>query len=271
MAVSLQSLLEGFAARWPLEGAESWDAPGLVSGSNSQSVAKVLLTVDVTAAVLDHAIETGANLIFAHHPYIMRGVTTLAEETAKGALLTRAIRANVAIYAAHTNADIVTDGVSDVIARALGLQSITALDDTSNLEGHGRVGVLPDAMTLGDFARLVARVFPSTATGVRVAGDYNQMVEKVALCGGAGDSFIPAAINAKADVYLSSDLRHHVVQDARESALLSGGPAIVDIAHWAAEWLWLNQAATELRKIYPDVDFEVCDLNTDPWDFVITQ
>ena len=130
MAVSLQSLLEGFAERWPLEGAESWDAPGLVSGSIAQQVSKVLLTVDVTAAVLDHAIETGANLIFAHHPYIMRGVTTLAEETAKGALLARAIRANVSIYAAHTNADIVTDGVSDVIAKALGLQSITALDDT---------------------------------------------------------------------------------------------------------------------------------------------
>ena len=271
MAVSLGQLTETFEQRWPLAGAESWDAPGLVSGSLPQSISKVLLSVDVTAAVLDHAISSGANLILAHHPYIMRGVTTLAEETAKGALLARAIRSDVSIYAAHTNADIVTDGVSDVLAKALGLQNITALDEPSKQEGHGRVGVLSEAISLGDFARLVARVLPSTATGVRVAGDYNQLVEKVALCGGAGDSFIPAAIAVKADVYLSSDLRHHVVQDARELALLSGSPAIVDVAHWAAEWLWLSTAADELRKIYPDVDFEVCDLNTDPWDFVITQ
>lgn len=268
---TLAELTSTFESRWPLAGAESWDAPGLVSGSAGQAISKVLLTVDVTAAVLDHAISIGANLILAHHPYIMRGVTTLAEDTAKGALLARAIRANIAIYAAHTNADIVTDGVSDVLAKALGLQNISALDDPSKSEGHGRLGILPESMMLGDFARLLARTLPSTATGVRVAGDYNQIVERVALCGGAGDSFIPAAIAAHADVYLSSDLRHHVVQDARELALVQGSPAIIDVAHWAAEWLWLSTAAGELRKIYPDIDFEVCDLNTDPWDFVITQ
>jgi putative NIF3 family GTP cyclohydrolase 1 type 2 len=94
----------------------------------------------------------------------------------------------------------------------------------------------------------------------------------VAVCGGAGDSFIQAATSAKADVYVTADLRHHVVQDAREAAALSDGtPAIIDVSHWASEWLWLEQAAQELRKLHPEVEFEVCDLRTDPWDFVITQ
>ena len=269
---NLAALQAIFEERWPISGAESWDAPGLVCGSAEQEISRVLLTVDVTSQVLDEAIAGGFQLILAHHPFIMRGVNTLDESTGKGALLSKAIRAGVAIYAAHTNADVVLNGVSHTIALRLGLENITALDYPGETVGHGRLGLLPEPISLGEFARNLARLLPSTATGVRVAGDYNAMVEKVALCGGAGDSFIGAAIAAKAHVYVTSDLRHHVVQDAREQALVgSGAPALIDVSHWASEWLWLETAAAELRNIVPNLVFEVSDLRTDPWDFVITQ
>lgn len=270
---TLTDLIRTFEQRWPLAQAESWDAPGLVAGKTTQTVARVLLTVDVTAEVVQTAIDGGFNLLLAHHPYLMRGVSTVSEETAKGSVLANAIRGELAIYAAHTNADIVVNGVSDVLAKALGLVSPEPLvPGAIGGEGAGRIGLLADTTSLGEFAMQVARVLPASASGVRVAGNYEQPINRVALCGGAGDSYLSNAVAAGADVYLTSDLRHHVVQDVREQAMLNGGtPAIIDVSHWAAEWLWLEQAASELRRIHSNVVFEVCDLRTDPWDFVVTQ
>lgn len=268
----LSEILSTTEALWPAALAEDWDAPGLICGSTTQNVTKVMLTVDVTSEVVDAALEAGVNLLIAHHPFIMRGVTALSEATSKGATLAKAIRADLAIYAAHTNADVVIDGVSDVLAKRLGIRQAISLSDPSSEVGIGRVGELADSTTLGEFAKLVARTLPATATGVRVAGDYNQTVKRVAVCGGAGDSMLPAAVAANADVYLTADLRHHVSQDAREAALLRDGtPALIDVSHWSSEFLWLDVAATQLRRIYPDMVFEVCDLRTDPWDFVVTQ
>lgn len=271
-ALPLAELVASFEQRWPLSNAEEWDAPGLITGTLSQPISKVLLTVDVTAETVKAAIDGGFNVLLAHHPYIMRGVKTLAEETVKGAVLAKAVRSGLAIYAAHTNADVVENGVSHVLAAKIGLQNSTALVPLGAAVGSGRIGTLAETSTLGEFALAVARALPATATGVRVSGSYDQLVNRVAVCGGAGDSFIANAVEAGAHVYVTADLRHHVVQDVREQAALNGGaPAIIDVSHWASEWLWLEQAAAELRNIHTGVEFEVCDLRTDPWDFVITQ
>ena len=107
---------------------------------------------------------------------------------------------------------------------------------------------------------------------MRVSGDSEQLVERVALCAGAGDSLLAAAYDQGAQVFITSDLRHHVVQEAQELALAEGRPfALIDISHWAAESLWLKTAKRELANMFPAVTFEVSDLRTDPWDFMVTQ
>ena len=78
--------------------------------------------------------------------------------------------------------------------------------------GLGRVGRLPEPLTLADLTRRVAAVLPATAWGVRVAGDPLQVVEALAVCGGAGDSLLSEA--ACADAFLTSDLRHHPASEA---------------------------------------------------------
>ena len=273
MSVNSSELINRFNQLWPLDGAEPWDAPGLIVGSENRKISRVLLSVDVTADVLDEAIDGQFDFILSHHPFIMRGVTSVAESTPKGDVIARAIRAGVDLYAAHTNADIVSGGVSEALAAALGLGNLRPLvsgDDKS--VGHGRIGLLSEPIQLGDFARRVAKVLPSTAQGVKVAGDYGQLVQTIAVCGGAGDSFIEAAVKAQVDVYLTSDLRHHPVQDAREASRFSAGkPALVDVAHWAGEWLWLEVAAATLAQEFSSVQFVVSQLRTDPWDFLITQ
>ena len=257
---------------WPLAGAEEWDSPGLTVGNNASPVSRILLAVDAVDATVTEAIAVEADLLLTHHPLLFRGVTTVAEETYKGGLLSRLIRGNVALLACHTNADVVENGVSDVIAQALGLTGISpiAIGATPAI-GIGRVGNLSVPETLGALARRLGKILPATASGIRVSGEYDQVISRVALCGGAGDSLLAEPAVTHADVYITSDLRHHPAQESRERSLMTSGPALIDVSHWASEWLWLETAAQQLRLLFPEVDVLVSDARTDPWDFVVVQ
>ena len=146
--------------------------------------------------------------------------------------------------------------------------------------GAGRVGRLPEPMTLRAFAERVAEVLPVTAQGVRVAGDLDADVERVAVVGGSGDSFFDAVRAAGADVYLTGDLRHHPALELRERAMFEaaaagrapadGRPFLVDVAHSASEWPWLARAAAALAEDVAaahgtTVETRISTLSTDPW------
>ncbi|GAA4155774.1 Nif3-like dinuclear metal center hexameric protein [Gryllotalpicola daejeonensis] len=272
MPYALSDVLAVAERLWPVSGAEGWDAPGLVSGSPTQSVASIHLVVDAVAESLDDAIAAGADLVIAHHPLLMFGVKSVAETHYKGSVLAKLIRSNTALLAAHTNADVVADGTSAVLAEKLGLiDTRPIVPSAAEGTGLGRVGRLADATSLGRLARAVADVLPPTAGGVRVAGSYDLPVQTVAVCGGAGDSLLSDPAVVAADVYLTADLRHHPASEAREQHLLGAGPALIDVSHWASEWLWLERAATQLRQALPEASVTVSEVRTDPWDFAIVQ
>jgi dinuclear metal center YbgI/SA1388 family protein len=221
---------------------------------------------------VDEAIERSADLLLVHHPLLLRGVTSIAGDRYKGAALTRLIRANCALLAAHTNADVVESGTSAVFAERLGLLEIEPIAPAADpTRGIGRVGRLAAPTTLGTLARVLGDVLPATATGIRVSGDFDRPVESVALCGGAGDAYLAHPAVLAADVYITSDLRHHPASEARENSRVSGGPALIDVSHWASEWLWLDTAAAQLRTALPGVEIVVSELRTDPWDFAVVQ
>ncbi|GGF24322.1 Nif3-like dinuclear metal center hexameric protein [Subtercola lobariae] len=272
MSVTVREVNAVIEGLWPIENAEPWDSPGLLSGSPGAEVSSIHLAVDAVAETVDEAVELGAGLLLVHHPLLLRGVTTVAETTYKGSMLARLIRANCALVAAHTNADIVDNGVSSVIARRLGLvNEVPLVEGAVPGTGLGRAGDLAERVTLGRLALILAELLPATATGIRVAGAYDTLISRVALCGGAGDSLIGNPLVQAADVYITSDLRHHPASEAREQAAIGGGPALIDVSHWASEWLWLDVAATQLRDALPGVTVTVSDVRTDPWDFVVTQ
>jgi dinuclear metal center YbgI/SA1388 family protein len=257
---------------WPKAGAESWDAAGLLSGDLGATVGSILLAVDAVPDVADEAIASRADLLLVHHPLLLRGVTTIAEDRFKGAVLSRLVRGDCALLAAHTNADVVETGTSAELAYRLGVvDAAPIVPGSAPGRGIGRVGRLAEPTTLGRLSRRLGELLPATASGIRVSGDFDRPVETVALCGGAGDSLLDEPVVRAADVYITSDLRHHPASAFREDAKLAGGPALVDVSHWASEWLWLETAADELRAELPGVDITVSDLRTDPWDFVIVQ
>ena len=130
--------------------------------------------------------------------------------------------------------------------------------------GLGRIGSLPAPEPLSAFTERVAAALPATAWGVRAAGDPERLVQRVAVCGGAGDSALNSAVAAGVDAYVTADLRHH---PAAEHLLAHpSGPALVDVAHWASEWPWCEQAAAVVRaSTGGSVDVRVSTLRTDPW------
>jgi dinuclear metal center YbgI/SA1388 family protein len=266
---TLADLITALETAYPPALAESWDAVGLVCGDPGQDVRRVHVCVDPVDSTVDEAIDGGAQLLVAHHPLLLRGVHGVPANTPKGSLVHRLIRAGVALYCAHTNADSADPGVSDALATALGITVTGPLvPGADGSTGTGRVGTLPAAESLAGFAGRVAAALPATAWGVRAAGDPDRPIRMVAVCGGAGDGFLDAALDAGVDAYVTADLRHH---PASEHLARPGAPALVDVAHWASEWPWCEQAAGILRTATGGtVDIHVSTHRTDPWTVGVT-
>lgn len=275
-APTLGQILLAVEELWPESLAEEWDEVGLVAGHPSAEVSRIMFAVDPTLDVIEEAIEWGAELLITHHPLLLRGVTSVAATTAKGKAVHRLIESGTGLLTVHTNGDSAVGGVSDVLADALGLNDVVPLTPSPNglpEEGIGRVGDLEDVMTLGDFAARVFGILPSVAGGVRVSGDKDGLVRRVAVCGGAGDSLFNEVRASNADIFVTADLRHHPASEARENAV-NDRPYLIDVSHFASEWLWLPAAADALGNVLSDqghdVDIRVSTTNSDPWDFILT-
>ena len=274
MQLTLAAVVAALERLYPPITAQSWDQVGLVTGDPAQPVDRIHFAVDPTLAVITEAVSLGADLLVTHHPLLLRGVHSVATTTAKGVSVTSLVVGDVALYVAHTNADVAADGVCTSLALACDLEDVEplALEEEQPL---GRVGRLREPTTLADFAAHLADVLPSAPGGIRVSGDAGASVERVAVLGGAGDSMFDAVRSQRADVYVTADLRHHPALEAREEAR-GGPPYLIDAGHWATEFLWLDTAATALRAALSaggaDMDrleTHICTVRTDPWDFVV--
>ncbi|MGN6336113.1 Nif3-like dinuclear metal center hexameric protein [Mycobacterium sp.] len=128
--------------------------------------------------------------------------------------------------------------------------------------GLGRVATLARPEPLRDFVARVSAALPRTSWGVRAAGDPDMPVSRVAVCGGAGDSLLAAAAGAGVQAYVTADLRHHPADEHRRSSEV----ALIDVAHWASEFPWCEQAAELLRSRFgAELPVRVSAIRTDPW------
>ncbi|MEU2429958.1 Nif3-like dinuclear metal center hexameric protein [Streptomyces sp. NPDC007861] len=251
---------------WPPERAEEWDAVGTVCGDPDAGVTRVLFAVDPVQEIADEAIAIGADLVVTHHPLYLRGTTTVAASHFKGRVVHTLIKHDIALHVAHTNADTADPGVSDALAGALGLRVTGPLVPENGL---GRICELDHPLTLREFGARAAQRLPATAQGIRVAGDPDAIVRRVAVSGGSGDSLFDVVRAAGVDAYLTADLRHHPASEATRHATPSGKLGLVDAAHWATEWPWCEQAAAQLDEISDrhgwDLRVHVSKTVTDPW------
>ncbi|MDT5027590.1 MAG: hypothetical protein QOE61_4016 [Micromonosporaceae bacterium] len=248
--------------RYPPAWADDWDRVGLVVGEPGEPAGRLLLAVDCVPETVDEAIARGVDMLVVHHPLLLRGVHSVATTSYKGSVVHRLIRAGIALFVAHTNADVAEPGVSDALAARLDLNDVRPLVPEDRRPGRhpGRIGWLAQPLPLAELVTYVAERLPATHTGVRAAGDPDRRVANLAVMGGAGDGFLADATAAGVDAFLTADLRHHPASEH----LASGGPALLDAAHWATERPWLDGLADELRAAL-EVEVVVSDLVTDVW------
>lgn len=276
---------------YPLRFAEEWDHPGLIVGELDDAVNTIAFAVDPTMAVVSDAIEAGADLLVCHHPLFFRSVHEVSGRGVHGHIVAELYRAHCALWVGHTNADVAYRGVGQAAGDALGLLDQTPLVPKGEYEGHaiglGRVGCLPQPLSLERFAHVVRDVLPATAYGVQLAGDLGAEIRRVAVLPGSGDSNFGDAVASGADVYVTSDLRHHPATDALEQARwqanlcdsLGAGssvirPALINTPHSAIESLWLPYAMEDVaRGVESSSGSSVKTIHirraSDPWQLVL--
>jgi dinuclear metal center YbgI/SA1388 family protein len=174
-------------AMYPPAWAEDWDAVGLVTGHRDAVVERALFAVDPTAEVVAEAVAAGAQLLVTHHPLLLRGVTSVAETTAKGRVVSELVRAGIALFVAHTNADSAPEGVSATLGRALGVQRLEPLVPPPPEPGYKLVTFVPE-----ESAAIVIDAL--SAAGAGVIGDYTRCAWMVA---GTG-TYVPGADSSPA-------------------------------------------------------------------------
>lgn len=254
MPLSVADVLSVLHAHFPPALAAEWDSRGLISGDWRAPVRRVLVAVDICDAVLDEAIAAGCQMLVTHHP-LWLGRHSVASAPYKLRTQLRAMAHGVALANAHTNADHANPGVSDALAAAIGLVEVRPLVPTAPgaATGTGRLGRLPAPLALGELVDRVAAAIPGARP--RLAGPPGRLVERVALCGGAGDSLLPTVRELAPEVYITSDLRHHPVAEHLEA----GGCPLIDINHAAAEALWLPSLAALLAAAGCEVEISRTD------------
>ena len=223
----LKDIINIIESAAPLKWQEEWDNSGLQVGERNAEIHSVLLTTDVTEAVVAEAIERGCDLIISHHPLLYKGLKSLTGSTPQERCVEQAIRHGIAIYSAHTSMDNYLEGVSGRMAEKLGVQNYRLLVTQTGEYGLGVIGRLPEPMLFTDFLERIRTVFG--AEYIRYTKPLRECVQTIAMCGGAGAEFAEAAIEQGAEVFLSADFKYHTMQ------ALDGRIAAVDIDHWVSE------------------------------------
>ncbi len=230
----------------PFEHAEKWDNSGLLCGSASNEVDKVLFALDMNEHVLDKALEIGAQLIVIHHPILFSGRKTLCEDDTEGKMLCRMVRSKLSLIAAHTNYDVAVGGVNDILAKELGLYNIKA--DESDEMPLIRIGDIKP-VSLKEFAKTITDALGDV---VRVYGQADSIIKRVAVCGGAGGEYAQLALSMGADAYVTGEMRYHDSID-----LAARGMATLHAGHDATERIAIKPLAEGLQKRADELQYNV--------------
>ena len=247
----------------PVYLAESWDNVGLMVGDLEKNVNRVFICLDVTSENVNYAIESGAEMIISHHPLIFTPLKNITENTTNGSIIRELIKNDISVYSAHTNLDNADGGVNDVLADKLGLDGVRHFTDDECINANGapidnigRIGYLDSPVELADFKSLVKSILGCKC--IKSVGDPSESISTVALCGGAGGDGIYSAYRAGADVYVTSDIRHHEAQLAFEL-----GINLIDAGHFETENIICETLAKLLQQNLPSL--EVIVSNAEPY------
>lgn len=220
-AEKIAEFIEKYA---PQKLAYEWDNVGILFGSGEKKVKKALLTLDVNEFTVKEAVKNNCDMIISHHPLFFGGIKRIDFNTSEGRMIKNLTENDITVFAAHTNMDIADGGINDELAKIFGLSDVKYIEEN----GLGRYGILPYEVRLEEFCNIVKKKLDTPC--VRVCGDMNMKVKKIAVASGSCSEIIPTASGLGCDAVITGDMKYHEMCDA-----FYFGTAVIDAGHYPTE------------------------------------
>lgn len=215
----------------PLSWQESYDNAGLLCGEEETICSGIYICFDINEDVIENAINNNCNFIVSHHPLVYKAMKKFTSQDNVTKALLKALKHNIALYAAHTNLDSATIGVNTILAEKIGLKNIRPLHkENISDEGYfglGAIGDLVEEIEATEFLLKVKSIL--NLHNIRYVKGKTNKVKTIALCGGSGTDFMEDAIKEKVDCFLTGDIKYHQFLDSENRILLA------DIGHFESE------------------------------------
>ena len=244
-----KEIVQVIEAAYPREAALDFDNVGLLAGRTEKEVERVYIALDATDAVIDRAVEARADMLITHHPLIFSPLKKVTDEDFVSRRVVKLIQNDISYYAMHTNYDVL--GMAELAEKILGIRDSEVLDITmekdGKQEGIGRIGKLEKPMTLEECCVYVKHKL--NLGSLKVFGDMQAEVSRLAISPGSGKTAIAAAIAKGADVLVTGDIGHHDGLDAVEQGL-----AVIDAGHYGTEYIFIDDMRRFLEDKLPVLD-----------------
>lgn len=238
----LMGLLEELC---PLSYACDWDNSGLQVGRPEAEVSRIMIALDLTDEVITAAVNSGCGLILTHHPLLFSPLRQVSGENIPGRYVLRLAESGMACVSMHTNFDAAPGCMADLAAKRLGLWDTVPVEPVGD-GGIGKVGNLPEAMTLQAFCDRVKEAFCLPSLILYDKGEINRPISRVGILPGSGKGEIGLARALGAEVYVTGDMGHHPALDA-----MAEGLAVLDAGHYGLEWIFMEFMENYLRERLP--------------------
>ena len=218
-----------------------WDNSGFILGDIERPVSRAAFALDMTTGTIEEAERFSSDLLITHHPAIFHAKKTILS----GDPVYKALRADLPVLSAHTCFDCADGGVNDVLAGLLELSGVEKIPSAESSEPMMRTGFLKRKMSPRDFASFVAEKLD---TVVRLV-DCGREIEKIALCGGSGMSLILDALDAGADAFVTGDISHHEMLEAKEL-----GITVAAAGHFETEYAAMAELEKRISLRFPELE-----------------
>ncbi|MCP4721331.1 MAG: Nif3-like dinuclear metal center hexameric protein [Desulfobacteraceae bacterium] len=256
MPLTVKKLINIINTFAPFELAENWDNSGLQAGNPDWTIKKIMVSLDVSMEVMEEAKAWGADLVLTHHPLMISPEKSIDFGKMPGSAIALAAREKISILSAHTNLDKAIDGLNDYFAKIIGINCNEPLQrdeqprSIEGIQGIGRIGQ-PDSVL--SFSELILQVKERLGLEqLRITGDLNLQVKKIALCTGSGGSLVDLFLGSSAEVYITGDVKYH---EARQIEM--GHKGLIDVGHFASEIIAVDLLERRLRQALPSVGYDI--------------
>ena len=235
--MKIRQLVEILETLAPSKLAQTWDNTGMSCGDLDKEISKIMVALEPSEVVIDQAIESGVDVLITHHPLIFKPIGSVVYDSLIGRKIIKLAQNNITAFSMHTNMDIAV--MAHKSADILELNDVKRLEITNidnekaTVYGFGSIGYLKENMSLIKCVEFIKEKL--NIDNVRVIGEIDKKVIKVAILPGSGKSFIDIAIQEEVDVLITGDIDYHSASDARDK-----GISIIDAGHFETEYFFVD-------------------------------